>query len=249
MNLWGPFVRPVHARCAVLVRPLGPHTVDPRLAARATRCADVGSVGPSSGDAHAPRSGPIVMGRSRGRRGHSGGGVTPLVDGTVSLDPVVRVGVAWGYAAHTWGGHAPPHRLEPVRRGGVRSPAVPRRPTWVPGCSHKPRWTSTPDLLPGHRPFLLAASTGVFILWATGTCLAQAPGLPCSGASASRVRRTHAHPLPSTTRRAPSAALSATLVMVLTLVCGPSLPFGLERWYRWTRSGPLGSDPPQREPV
>ena len=36
----------------------------------ATQCADVGSVGPSSG-IHAPRSGPIVMGRSRGRRGHS----------------------------------------------------------------------------------------------------------------------------------------------------------------------------------
>ena len=94
---------------------------------------------------------------------------------------------------------------------------------------------------PANAPFLLAASTGVLILWATGAWLARAPNLPALGRLSLTVYVAHTPMLwlLHRTVEAPSAALSAGLVIALTLVWWPIAAFWPEDWRRWTFEGAL----------
>ena len=94
---------------------------------------------------------------------------------------------------------------------------------------------------PANAPFLLAASTGVLILWATGASLARAPGLPALGRLSLTVYVAHTPMLRLLHRtvEAPSAALSAGLVIVLTLMWWPIAALWPESGRRWTFEGVL----------
>lgn len=89
---------------------------------------------------------------------------------------------------------------------------------------------------PANAPFLLAASTGALILWATGAWLARAPGLPALGRLSLTVYVAHTPLLWALDRtvESPSTMLSAVLVASLTLVWWPLAAFWPEPWRKWT---------------
>ena len=89
---------------------------------------------------------------------------------------------------------------------------------------------------PANAAFLLAASTGVLILWATGAWLARAPGLPALGRLSLTVYVAHTPLLWALDRavESPSATASAILVVSLTLVWWPVAACWPEPWRTWT---------------
>ena len=89
---------------------------------------------------------------------------------------------------------------------------------------------------PANAPFLLAASTGVLLLWTTGAWLARAPGLPALGRLSLTVYVAHTPVLwlLHWTVEAPSAILSAGLVIALTFVWWPIAAFWPESVRTWT---------------
>ena len=94
---------------------------------------------------------------------------------------------------------------------------------------------------PANAPFLLAASTGVLVLWAMGAWLAQAPGLPALGRLSLTVYVAHTPLLwiLHRTVEAPSAAVSTVLVISLTLIWWPIAAFWPEAGRKWTFEGLL----------
>ena len=89
---------------------------------------------------------------------------------------------------------------------------------------------------PANAPFVLAASTGTLILWATGAWLARAPGLPALGRLSLTVYVAHTPLLWALDRavESPSTMLSAVLVASLTLVWWPLAAYWPEPWRKWT---------------
>ena len=89
---------------------------------------------------------------------------------------------------------------------------------------------------PANAPFLLAASTGVLLLWATGAWLARAPGLPALGRLSLTVYVAHTPLLwlLHRTVEAPSATFSAGLVFALTFVWWPIAAYWPEAKRAWT---------------
>ncbi|MGB1624363.1 MAG: acyltransferase family protein [Candidatus Poseidoniaceae archaeon] len=188
--------------------------------------------------------------------------LTPHVQGPSSWDDRVAVGGIQEAASHLlltglyplipWCGLAWLGVMLRTHGAAMRQPGIAWSLCGVVVCvlllfravQHDVPWAAptSPDgqalltFFPANAPFLLAASTGVFILWATGTWLARAPGLPALGRLSLSVYVAHTPILwlLHHTVVAPSAALSATLVMVLTLVWWPVAAFWPERWYRWT---------------
>jgi len=89
---------------------------------------------------------------------------------------------------------------------------------------------------PANPPFLLAASTGVLLLWASGAWLARLPSLNRLGRLSLTVYVAHT-PLLWVLNRSidsPSVALSAVLVVVLTLMWWPLAALCPDSWRRWS---------------
>jgi hypothetical protein len=94
---------------------------------------------------------------------------------------------------------------------------------------------------PANGPFMIAASTGVLLLWAAGTWLARTPSLPALGRLSLTVYVLHT-PLLWVLHRlvdAPSVALSTLLVLLCTLMWWPLAAFWPERHRRWSLESAL----------
>ncbi len=94
---------------------------------------------------------------------------------------------------------------------------------------------------PANGPFLIAAGTGVLLLWAFGAWIARAPSLPALGRLSLTVYVAHTPMLWALHRfvDAPSVAFSTTLVLVCTLMWWPLAAFWPERWQRWSLESAL----------
>ena len=103
-------------------------------------------------------------------------------------------------------------------------------------ASTSPNGQAFLTFFPANAPFLLAASTGVLLLWTTGAWLARAPGLPALGRLSLTVYVAHTPLLwlLHRTVEAPSAILSAGLVIALTFVWWPIAAFWPESVRTWT---------------
>jgi len=94
---------------------------------------------------------------------------------------------------------------------------------------------------PANGPFLIAAGTGVLLLWAFGTWIARAPSLTVLGRLSLTVYVAHTPMLWALHRfvDAPSVAFSTTLVLVSTFMWWPLAAYWPERWQRWSLESAL----------
>ena len=94
---------------------------------------------------------------------------------------------------------------------------------------------------PANGSFLIAASTGVLLLWAIGTWLARAPSLPDLGRFSLTVYVAHTPLLWALHRSvdAPSVTVSTLLVLLCTLMWWPLAAFWPERFRPWSLESAL----------
>ena len=94
---------------------------------------------------------------------------------------------------------------------------------------------------PANGPFLIAASTGVLLLWALGTWLARVPSLPALGRLSLTVYVAHTPMLWALHHLvdSPSVAFSTSLVLFCTFIWWPLAAFWPERWQRWSLESAL----------
>ena len=94
---------------------------------------------------------------------------------------------------------------------------------------------------PANGPFMIAAITGVLLLWAIGSWLARAPSLPALGRLSLTVYVAHT-PLLWVLHRAvdaPSVTTSTLLVLLCTLMWWPLAAFWPEQHRRWSLESAL----------
>ena len=94
---------------------------------------------------------------------------------------------------------------------------------------------------PANLPFLLAASTGVLLLWASGPRLARAPSLHRLGRVSLTVYVAHTPLLWALNQWVvePNISVSTALVLVLTLIWWPLAAAWPEAWRKWTLESAL----------